>query len=164
LEQKKYPYVKGLLIVAFLFVHFVVTYFYVAPEEFNVNGLKQLSGNYMKPVFHQGWKLFAPELPECNVVVTYRTDSMAKWQSLSDYYLKKHHKYRVTHHGRISRAISNVARSAVWEISKNSQDQEYQKLLKEVVKKIAGVNEGVAVDIRLTVKPINTGVTQYFEY
>jgi len=164
LEEKKYPYVKGLLIVSFLLVHFAITYFYVAPDEFNINGMKHLSGNYIKPVFHQGWSLFAPELPESNVVVTYRTDSMAKWQSLSDYYLKKHHNYRMTHHGRISRAISNVARSAVWEISENIQDQEYQKLLKEVVRKIAGGNDEVALDIRLSVRSIKTGATQYFEY
>lgn len=164
MEEKKYPYVKGLLIVSFLLVHFAITYFYVAPDEFNINGVKQLSGNYIKPVFHQGWSLFAPELPESNVVVTYRTDSMAKWQSLSDYYLKKHHKYRMTHHGRISRAISKVARSAVREISENLDRQEDRILLKELVRKIAGINDVGSIEIRLSAKSVKTGITKYFEY
>lgn len=164
MEQKKHPYVKGLLIVSFLFVHFVITYFYVAPDEFNANGLKQLSGNYIKPVFHQGWSLFAPELPEYNVDVDYRTDSASQWCELSEYYLKNHHKYRVTYHGRISIGISNVARGAVWEISGNRERQEDQLLLKEMVRKIAGINDGGSIEIRLSAKSVKTGITKHFEY
>ena len=164
MEQKKYPYVKGLLIVSFLLVHFVITYFYVAPDEFNVNGLKQLSGNYIKPVFHQGWSLFAPELPEYNVDVAYRTDSTGQWHEFSACYLRNHHKFRVTHHGRISIGISNVARGAVWEISGIRERQEDRILLKELVRKIAGINEGGSIEIRLSAKSVKTGITKHFEY
>ncbi|MAR65998.1 MAG: hypothetical protein CL833_01980 [Crocinitomicaceae bacterium] len=156
--QKNKSYVKGLLIVTFLLFHFSMTYFYVAPEEFNSVVLKNVSGNYMKPFFHQGWSLFAPELPEYNVSIAYRQSQDRQWIELSDYYKNKHYSLRVSHHGRIIRAICNVTRKAVWEMSQNDPSAHgYQDALKNMTKSMTGMGEDEFIELRITMNSIITG-------
>lgn len=47
----------------FLFFHFVMTLVYCFPNRKVPETFRQVSNEYMVPFFHQGWQLFAPDVP-----------------------------------------------------------------------------------------------------
>jgi len=57
--------VSLLVFTAFL-VHFSFTLVYVLPDVGVPAPLRHYSYRYIRPLFHQGWKLFAPEVPRCS--------------------------------------------------------------------------------------------------
>lgn len=72
------------LTLATLFVlHFAATVVYTVDSLPIDARIKHRVSNYMKPLFHQGWKLFAPDVPSCNPVVQYRTSHNGHWDSYS---------------------------------------------------------------------------------
>lgn len=70
--------VVGMLIFA---NHFVCTLAYSLPADRVPEGMRQWSNNYMVPFFHQGWRLFAPDVPQSYYGLNYRFKSADGWSS-----------------------------------------------------------------------------------
>jgi hypothetical protein len=64
-----------------LVMHFTLTLVYSIPDVKFPESLKQASNNYMVPWFHQGWKLFAPDVPNYQVFLRYKVPKEGKWGS-----------------------------------------------------------------------------------
>lgn len=73
------------LVLAVLFVlHFAATVIYTVDDIPVDARIKHRVSDYMKPMFHQGWKLFAPDVPTCNPVVQYRILRNGDWDVYTD--------------------------------------------------------------------------------
>ena len=70
------------LIVA-LMVHFSITLIYVFRDDMPI-ALNQKTDRYMAPVFHQNWKLFAPDLPRYNCELEFRLAINNEWTDWKD--------------------------------------------------------------------------------
>jgi hypothetical protein len=70
------------LIVA-LVVHFSITLIYVFRDDMPI-ALNQKTDRYMAPVFHQNWKLFAPDLPRYNCELEFRLAINNEWTDWKD--------------------------------------------------------------------------------
>ncbi|MDA0882430.1 MAG: hypothetical protein O2984_03875 [Bacteroidetes bacterium] len=57
----------------FLLFHFLLTFVYCFPEKPVAESLRQSSNEYMVPFFHQGWQLFAPDVPLYHGRVYFKT-------------------------------------------------------------------------------------------
>lgn len=57
----------------FLSIHFLLTLVYCFPEKAVAETLRQSSNEYMVPFFHQGWQLFAPDVPLYHGKVYFKT-------------------------------------------------------------------------------------------
>ncbi|MCH2197496.1 MAG: DUF5819 family protein [Flavobacteriales bacterium] len=64
---------------AFALFHFVNTLVYSIPELKVPGTAKEVSNQYMTPFFHQGWKLFAPDVPAVQYSLEYRFPEEGKW-------------------------------------------------------------------------------------
>lgn len=73
---------------AALLVHFAMTLIYTVPGVPVPAKAHGLAYRYMVPMFHQGWKLFAPDVPDyqIDVLFRYRPKQAAwqDWQSIQD--------------------------------------------------------------------------------
>lgn len=67
-----------LALMAFLVFHFVCTLTY-SLEWSPPNRLTAVRNQYMVPYFHQGWKLFAPDVPATQYELTYRYSKDGAW-------------------------------------------------------------------------------------
>lgn len=67
---------------AYLLFHFVCTLTY-SLEYSPPNRLTALRNQYMVPYFHQGWKLFAPDVPKDQYELEYRFSSEGAWSPWS---------------------------------------------------------------------------------
>lgn len=71
----------------FIIVHFTMTLVYTLPDVFPLFILKGASNTYMRPLFHQGWELFAPNVPQQQFELEYRFDEgtgWSQWQSAEE--------------------------------------------------------------------------------
>ena len=70
--------------IAFLLVHFTMTIGYTV-HGLNVEGAaKTAVQSYMTPMFHQGWQLFAPDVPGYQHDFTYRAHKDGSWSEWVD--------------------------------------------------------------------------------
>lgn len=69
----------ALALVAFLLVHFGATVVYTVDDLPIDPRIQHRAAMYMKPLFHQGWKLFAPDVPTCNPVMHFRVYEDGGW-------------------------------------------------------------------------------------
>lgn len=99
--------------LGFLFLHFSATFFYVAPPSWTGQRLKNYSGYYILPLFHQGWSLFAPA-PMVNKKVTIdiiTKDSIVKSEVFFDEMIEWHNKVRMGASGRFVMLQGNTLHS-----------------------------------------------------
>lgn len=164
MENDKYPYLKGGVIIAFLVIHFSISYFYTAPEEINSYELELASGNYMKPFFHQHWDLFAPEPPDINVTVEVSQDKGTTWRNLSEEILNEHYTYRVSPHGRIALAFGNSALYAAdeWRMATTTnstpEPRKSRKFLKSLCRKYLKLSEEDQFQVRITINSLDSEI------
>jgi len=78
LNKRHYLTVGGLLV---LFVHFSFTSLYTVPPLPAPQALKDLSRQYMYPMFHQGWQLFAPDVPHYQTGLFFRSNTEGEWSA-----------------------------------------------------------------------------------
>lgn len=106
-----------LLILSF---HFLFVIVYLTDGKHTPEFFNRVSERYVRPLFHQSWKIFAPEPPLWNVLLVYRcqfTDSTwSKWKDPGHHWLLKHYSNRFTWYGkaylihtRIARELYNAA-------------------------------------------------------
>ncbi|MFM9984630.1 MAG: DUF5819 family protein [Flavobacteriales bacterium] len=75
-------------IVIALLGHFTLTIVYAFRENMPA-ALNQRTDRYMAPVFHQNWKLFAPDLPRYNCELEFRlaiNNEWTDWKDASSFY------------------------------------------------------------------------------
>lgn len=71
----------ALALAVFVAVHFTATLVYTVPDVPIDPRIQHRAAMYMKPMFHQGWKLFAPDVPTCNPVLQFRLSRRGEWTS-----------------------------------------------------------------------------------
>jgi len=79
---------KRLIIGAVLALHFGLLACYTLPEQWVPKRLHYWSITYARPLFHQGWSLFAPDPPRCSCEV--QVGMGEDWRALDaaqDHYL-----------------------------------------------------------------------------
>ncbi|MBX7051566.1 MAG: hypothetical protein K1X54_05995 [Flavobacteriales bacterium] len=69
--------------MAALIVHFVIILGYSFRDQLPASATK-LTDRYAVPMFHQNWKLFAPDLPRYNAELEYRYFGNQTWSDWSD--------------------------------------------------------------------------------
>ncbi len=69
-----------LLAVAMFIHHFVVTVIYAVDELPVRASVREHAKNYSVPFFHQGWKLFAPDVPEIHYEIRCAVSEGGDWQ------------------------------------------------------------------------------------
>ena len=62
-----------------IFVHFSMTSLYTIPAFPAPDVLKKQARSYMWPMFHQGWQLFAPDVPGFQHNMSYRASFEGAW-------------------------------------------------------------------------------------
>lgn len=67
--------------LAFIAFHFACTLIYSIPSLQVPDTAKAISQKYMYPYFHQGWKLFAPDVPEDQYLLEYRYPTTEGWSN-----------------------------------------------------------------------------------
>ncbi|MBT6029084.1 MAG: hypothetical protein HOH13_02165 [Crocinitomicaceae bacterium] len=153
MKEVHFPYVKGLIMICLLTFHFTCTYFYTAPDTFNSVKMEIISARYINPFFHQYWALFAPNLPDYNVVIEV-SEKEGVWRNISHEILENHYSYRITEKGRLALAFTGIARWATWECAVgrvNEKDPEkYQHILKDLCRGYLRMNPTDDLRIRLT--------------
>lgn len=69
------------IVIALVAMHTLLVVAYTLPDRFVPEGLFVLAQRYARPMFHQRWELFAPDLPQCTCVVEVGIGSEA-WRPL----------------------------------------------------------------------------------
>lgn len=73
-----------LLAVGVFIHHFVVTLIYAVDELPVHASVREHANRYSVPFFHQGWKLFAPDVPEIHYEVRYAVSAGDEWHPFRD--------------------------------------------------------------------------------
>lgn len=79
------------IIVAVVLLHTLLLAAYTFPEELVPERMRIIGQWYARPVFHQRWKLFAPDPPQCSCALQLSYDTLS-WQpvaSSSAHYLEQ---------------------------------------------------------------------------
>lgn len=71
----------ALALAVFVAVHFTATLVYTVPDVPIDPRIQHRAAMYMKPMFHQGWKLFAPDVPTCSPIMHFRVYEDGHWSS-----------------------------------------------------------------------------------
>jgi hypothetical protein len=108
---KKIIVYGGLLILSFHFLFIIV---YLTDGKYSPEILNRATARYVQPLFHQSWKIFAPEPPLWNVRLVYRcqfTDSTwSKWKDPGCHWLLKHYSNRFSYYGKAYLVHAKIAR------------------------------------------------------
>jgi len=86
-DQSKLPaYLKGVFIAAVVVIthHFACTFIYSTPDIGWQRRARDYAERYTVPFFHQGWKLFAPDVPNLHYALFYRHTTDGQWSSWED--------------------------------------------------------------------------------
>jgi len=112
-DLNQYKKKIGFAGLCLLVLHFAISFVYVMPEQFVPHKAHQLSKYYMLPAFQQNWNLFAPNPPNENKRLLFRSSedghNWSNWIDPKKDLLQKHYKYRVSYHGPLSLSVSNFA-------------------------------------------------------
>lgn len=74
----------AILGILWLVVHFALTLIYSVRELKVPDMVRQVSDEYTIPLFHQNWKLFAPDVPEYDVQLFFSTSDSGIWSEFHD--------------------------------------------------------------------------------
>jgi hypothetical protein len=80
----KYRTLVAGALTAWLFLHFGLTLIYNFQQLPVPGKIRNFSNAYCAPLFHQNWKLFAPDLPEYNVNLESRFYKNGQWLDWKD--------------------------------------------------------------------------------
>ncbi len=114
--MKKYQIYLTWILIFIFFVHFLFTLIYATDGKYTSAPINKVTAKYMLPLFHQNWKLFAPDPPPCELKVLYRyhiENETSTWNYLSEDFIKKHHTYRISWHGKMLRMHEYYARNLI---------------------------------------------------
>lgn len=93
-------------VVAAVLLHTLLLAAYTFPEQFVPEQARVIGQWYARPLFHQQWKLFAPDPPQCSCELEVRFGQGASWSSIDrgpDTYLQR-------------RTVQNLARHVQAEV------------------------------------------------
>lgn len=128
-EKKKSIFILTIAGIVVLFVHFTLTTVF-SIHEFVPPTLNQLSSNYTFPVFHQDWKLFAPNLAQYNTELEYRYSQKGNWSEWKD--VSVGNNYEAT--SRIERIEQSFNHQLAWQVTNNLYSEngitQYDRILK----------------------------------
>ncbi len=115
----------------FLFVHFAFTLVHTLPDQMPTYPLRGIARAYMVPFFHQGWALFAPDVPQQQFDLNYRyldkqEGSWSEWMPANDL-------QPLTSHPRATQMVEKmlmlVARDLGNNLTYNNNDQPQYELV-----------------------------------
>lgn len=98
-------------------LHFLFTLIHVIPDSYFPDTINRVVKNYMMPVFHQGWNLFAPDPPlkEKSMVFRVKTDQgWSEWLNPGAELLQQHDQCRLSNANIAFRLHQNAA-YRLWE-------------------------------------------------
>lgn len=72
-----------MLVVAVVLLHTLLLAAYTFPEELVPERVRVIGQWYARPVFHQRWKLFAPDPPLCSCALE-RSEDAISWQPVAN--------------------------------------------------------------------------------
>lgn len=97
-----------------ILIHFGITLVYVFRDNMPM-ALNRQTDHYMAPVFHQNWKLFAPDLPRYNCELEFRlaiNNEWTDWKDASSFY--GHESYSV-----VETIEQNILTQLNWQLLHN---------------------------------------------
>lgn len=77
--KRRLARLTAVVFTGFLLVHFTLTLVYTLPDVYPLFVLKGTANVYMRPLFHQGWELFAPNVPQQQFALEYRFADGSEW-------------------------------------------------------------------------------------
>lgn len=116
---------------SFLLVHFTFTLVHTLPDKVPTYLLRGVARAYMKPFFHQGWALFAPDVPQQQFDLDYRYKEKAsaewsEWKPANDLRPR-------TAHPRVAQMVEKmlmlVARDLGNDLTYNDDDEPQYELI-----------------------------------
>ena len=90
------------MVVVVVAVHIALLAAYTLPQQFVPTRVRYWSQAYSRVLFHQDWRLFAPDPPECGCSIEYRNATEGEWRKLAD----------LQHHFIWRRMAANLSRFA----------------------------------------------------
>ncbi|MBK8227217.1 MAG: hypothetical protein IPK70_08570 [Flavobacteriales bacterium] len=87
------------VVVGFLAMHTLLLACYTFPERLVPERLRVIGQFYARPLFHQQWRLFAPDPPLCSCRIEYSVGG--SWFSIfrgTDHYLQRRAAQTIAHH------------------------------------------------------------------
>ncbi len=109
--MKKWSQILTALALFFLLGHFAATIVYTSPRGTFPKSLHQRADQYMIPLFHQNWNLFAPEPPKVSRALFFRCETAegwSEWINPATTFMEGHYSYRVSYHGKLLQANTNL--------------------------------------------------------
>ncbi len=82
---------RRILLYGLVFMHIMLLACYTLPQQWIPGGMEKLAQLYVRPLFHQQWRLFAPDPPLCAAEVQVSADGTT-WEALHaepDHYLEQ---------------------------------------------------------------------------
>lgn len=74
-------YLRGRTCIVLVLFHISLLAAYTLPERLVPAHIRVISGHWVRPLFHQDWKLFAPDPPVCSCELQYRAPGQ-HWASI----------------------------------------------------------------------------------
>jgi hypothetical protein len=123
--MKKWLWINGIAFGA-LMLHFLFTMVYSLPELIVPPALRQWSYEYSVPMFHQNWKLFAPDVPAYDVQLEMRTflnGNAGEW-----------HDGNITGEKNIEYIEQNICTGLGWQVANNLYTVNSRRVFDSIVK------------------------------
>lgn len=80
---------SGIVVRALVFAHLLLLASYTLPEQCVPERLRVIGQWWARPLFHQQWKLFAPDPPDCSCALEWQVGNAA-WQTVdAGHYLER---------------------------------------------------------------------------
>ncbi|PCJ84828.1 MAG: hypothetical protein COA57_08510 [Flavobacteriales bacterium] len=106
------------ILLVFVF-HFSATLIYLSDGKFTPYRVNFWVGQYMLPLFHQSWKMFAPEPPTGSIRFYYRCKlkdaGWVKWKDANFELVYKHQSNRFSHYGKKFAMLQQISRHLEYE-------------------------------------------------
>ncbi len=134
-KHKKTAVIMGIFI--FFGMHFLLTFNYISEGRYSNKILNKITSTYMLPLFHQNWKLFAPNPPLCQpkLLIRYSTDGhiFSSWQLVAQNLSKTSSIIHISPSQKLYRLNEGMARHILFEYSQLNNPQEINTIKRKKV-------------------------------
>lgn len=109
--------------ILLLLLHFFLISVYLTDGKFTPEKINSATNWYIRPLFHQSWKIFAPEPPLWNVSLVYRYQfnegEWSRWKNPAYHWLIKHYSNRFSFYGKKFLIPVRIARGLFDSVQRN---------------------------------------------
>lgn len=120
---------KSRVVIALAALHLALLMAYSFPDRIVPEKLRMIAQLYVRPLFHQQWKLFAPDPPMCSCAIE-RSIDRVEWQPIeTDHYLEDRIAQNLARHAQRALRSGNVDPLLIDALRKAARNETAQAVL-----------------------------------